>query len=160
MDISATMLWSSSRHALMCSSLSNAHWIAAPYLEGGWWMQDSTFVGAAFLFANVNPDSVPWASVTGRNCLCRLFEYFAIITLINQVGITVFRAIAAIVRALCTVHASAFLEVTFIMCFVCAVVSSAGPPLLAAVYCSGPQLDLEHEDQQDIVLCFVGLLLR
>ena len=56
--------------------------------------------------------------MTARDCLCRLFEYFAIITLINQVGITVFRAIAAIGRAvvLCNVLAFVYIAYALLLC--------------------------------------------
>ena len=48
---------------------------------------------------------------------CRVFEYWAIMTLINQTGITVFRAIAAIGRAVVLCNVLAFIYIAYALLF-------------------------------------------
>ena len=96
------------------------------------------------------PHSVPWASVTERICLCRLFEYFAIITLINQVGITVFRAIAAIGRAVVLCNVLAFVYIAYAL-LLCGFIIPLGTLPLSA-QCMH-LLDLEQGDQQISFCC-------
>ena len=58
-----------------------------------------------------------WSPALNMWRRCRLLEYFAIMTLINQTGITVFRAIAAIGRAVVLCNVLAFIYIAYALLF-------------------------------------------
>ena len=75
------------------------------------------------------------AAVTGYSS-CRLFEYFAIITLINQVGITVFRAIAAIGRAVVLCNVLAFVYIAYALLLCGFIIPLGTPPSFCSLHVS------------------------
>lgn len=72
-----------------------------------------------------------------------MFEYWAIMTLINQTGITVFRAIAAIGRAVVLCNVLAFIYIAYALLFCGFIIPLGREPCLASSrYChaSHPKL--------------------
>ena len=67
-----------------------------------------------------------------------MFEYWAIMTLINQTGITVFRAIAAIGRAVVLCNVLAFIYIAYALLFCGFIIPLGKEPRLASfTFCYG-----------------------